>query len=86
MSEEHSKSLLSDTRPIVSICGPGEEGVWYTTDDHPYFQGVNKKQPTKITPYEEPGGLGPVVWFEVWSNDILVARVNSLHIELVKYA
>lgn len=40
---------------------------------------------TEITHYDEAGQGAHVAWFKAWSGDILVARVNSIHVCEVIY-
>jgi hypothetical protein len=40
---------------------------------------------TKIVPYYEPGEMGNIVWFEIWSDDIIWHRVNARCLHGVTY-
>ena len=71
-------TLGNDTRPISALFGPGPL-------DGCFQHEVGKNKVTKIEPYEEPGGLGPVLWFSVWQREHLASRVNSMHVESVAY-
>ena len=66
-----------DSKPIrsVSFGTDGNETIW----------AVDGNSVTAIEPYMEPGPLGPSVWFRVMKNETVVARINSLHVVIVRY-
>lgn len=73
---EPKTEVGKDNRPIECIAGPGEEGVYRKVG----WDGV-----TAIKVYEEMGPMDRYPWFAVYSGDEISARVNSVHVEIVRY-
>lgn len=66
--------LFDDPRPIFRIVFHSDE--FLTVGDY----GIEK-----IEPYQEPGEMGMVTWFAVWSGGEIVARHNGKYVESVIY-
>jgi len=67
-------SILSDKRPIESVCMSDDSG-WQ----------VGRSDITKIVPYAEPGQGAFVPWLEIWRGDHLIVRVNAATVSSVHY-
>lgn len=66
-------TIHNDEREILSIW-------WEDAEIEVGSNGI-----TKIVPYYEPGEMGNVIWFEIWSGDLIWHRVNARSLHGVTY-
>ena len=66
-------TIKNDERKIKSI-------FWQDAEIEVGSNGV-----TDIVPYDEPGEMGHVVWFEIWSGDLIWHRINARCLHGVTY-
>ena len=74
--------IINDKRPILSLwwsMGEGDDGFCCK-------EGSGLKNCDSIEPYCEDGQMAPVVWFRIFRNGEVIARINAAHVRQVGYS
>jgi len=76
IKEEKMCTMRDDIRPIRSVVGIGETGLYWA---------VGREGVTRIVPYGENGQGAEVPWLAIYEGDSITFRVNCAGVESISY-